>query len=360
MTPKPPHRDYALDFYRACLLAYIVCVIHPVYWLGNGVEPFKSLILFEMPLIFFVAGAAANLAGYRGKTFKEIFTGRVRRIMLPYLIYATLSLGAMALMCTAAGSGIPTTSLKEYTLSIIFGTNLPGVPYPWHLWFVPVYFIISISTPFQIWAINHFNGKRPVYIAICVCLWGGVYIISMLGILPHILSQLATQVFLYNIFYIIGLLLYKKLPQRRLGLLAVLSIILLAIITDGDITGMQNHKFNQDHIFLIFGTTALLILSYIASRLSPTGNPQKLFRCGLGRWNKHGYTIYLWQNWCFFILSGISSMTGIPATGSPLWLCWLTPALYLLSWALSLITVPIERGLASIATSPIVIRIKNR
>ncbi len=65
---------------------------------------------------------------------------------------------------------------------------------------------------------------------------------------------------------------------------------------------MQLHKFPPDIIFVIYGTTSLLIFGLI---FSYTKLPQtKIFKI-FNILNKEGYNIYLWQNILFFITSTI-------------------------------------------------------
>ena len=56
-------RDTTLDACRGLAMMYIVCVIHVAYWLYPVAEPLKSVLLFEMPAMFFIAGAAQSLRG---------------------------------------------------------------------------------------------------------------------------------------------------------------------------------------------------------------------------------------------------------------------------------------------------------
>ncbi len=66
-------RDVQLDAYRAMLMIYIVCFIHVEFWLEYGKEPMMSLSLVEMPLIFFVSGAALS---YRREPRPKSLLGR--------------------------------------------------------------------------------------------------------------------------------------------------------------------------------------------------------------------------------------------------------------------------------------------
>ena len=62
-------RDANLDKYRAIVMAYIVCIIHLIYWAGFCSEPDRSFLLFEMPVIFFISGASYRLSTPKSYTY---------------------------------------------------------------------------------------------------------------------------------------------------------------------------------------------------------------------------------------------------------------------------------------------------
>lgn len=59
-------RDSQLDLYRALIMIYIVCWIHGIYWFDTANDVVKSISLFEMPIIFFIAGASQKLSKPKG------------------------------------------------------------------------------------------------------------------------------------------------------------------------------------------------------------------------------------------------------------------------------------------------------
>ena len=91
-------RDYEIDKYRGLVMAYIVCVIHAVYWLGLGREPWRSYLLVEMPVIFFISGAAHCMA--RQKSLGGFVISKIKRVIIPYYIWGVASLVVgLALNC---------------------------------------------------------------------------------------------------------------------------------------------------------------------------------------------------------------------------------------------------------------------
>lgn len=78
------NRDVNLDIYRGCIMIYITCFIHNIYGVTNAYSVVTSYFLIEMPLIFFVSGAAHSLA--RPRPYLPYLWGRVKRIVFPYYI----------------------------------------------------------------------------------------------------------------------------------------------------------------------------------------------------------------------------------------------------------------------------------
>ena len=144
-------RDTQLDIYRALAMIYIICVIHIVYWLGIGEEPIKSLVLFEMPVIFFITGASFSLQT-KDKTFKETVVSRFNRVMMPYYIYVLvvmlIVLVCQTVGCSWMGYEVPSIDIKSIR-NLISGGGVEGFPFNSHMWFVKPYMLLSISFFFQ-------------------------------------------------------------------------------------------------------------------------------------------------------------------------------------------------------------------
>lgn len=78
-------RDKQLDLYRGLSMIYVVCFIHVIYWLKIGSEPILSLMLFEMPIIFFISGASLSFRK-EPRSFWNTLCSRFKRVVIPYYI----------------------------------------------------------------------------------------------------------------------------------------------------------------------------------------------------------------------------------------------------------------------------------
>lgn len=159
-------RDIQLDMYRGLSMIYVVCFIHVIYWLKIGSEPLLSLMLFEMPIIFFISGASLSF-NKKPRSFRKTLWSRIRRVVIPYYIYAVVMVLIVALLSViwhywlpniigVFGEKVATKYMFDITAyswgdvwSILSFGNIPQSPCVWHLWFILPYLILSCSFEMQ-------------------------------------------------------------------------------------------------------------------------------------------------------------------------------------------------------------------
>ena len=284
-------------------MIYIVCFIHVVYWLHIGSEPFISLILFEMPVIFFIAGAAQSL-GKKKKTLGAIVWSRLKRVVFPFYVYAAVSLVIIAILTLVwkiyypyilSTFGENVANKYSYDIlayewkniwNVILCKDISQAPILWHTWFVVPYFILSCLFWFQEKAAS--VTGRGGYLIICIV----IFFIAW-AIIPQI-----KLIALYNVFYISGYLFYQKIHKKFIILAAsVFLMLMFYFYVDKSIIicPMQFHKVQGDYVFLVYGLLSLSLLSLLLGSIKLKAN------WVLNLWNERGYTIYLYQNWIYFL-----------------------------------------------------------
>ena len=298
-------RDTQLDIYRAISMIYVICITHVLHWLNIGSEPIRSLILIEMPIIFFISGAALSLKDSPYGLLETVWN-RFKRVVIPYYIYALVMIGIIAFLTMIYNIFLPqieyifgsnfsynvkfdifSYSWSDY-VAIISCTNIPQSPFSWHLWFIQPYIILSCTFGFQIKLIKGTN--RWVYALITVVLFIFVQSITC--------NTLLQNVTFYNIFMVIGYLFYRHINMWQVFITGIITLMILVIYTSlgGWFLPMQNHKFPPDHVFLLYNLLVLCVLSIILNRISIPN--LKIFQT----WNTRGYTLYLYQNVLFFFV----------------------------------------------------------
>lgn len=342
-------RDTQLDIYRAISIIYVICVTHVLFWLNIGSEPVLSLILIEMPIIFFISGAALSLKTSPYGLLENIWN-RMKRVVFPYYIYASVMVGIIVLLTIICFYFQPQfeniyglklscdkIDIGNYAwadvVAILSCSDIPQAPFSMHLWFILPYLILSSSFSLQIKLIKITN--RWIYISFAFILF--------LTIQLTISNLLINHIFFYNIFMIIGYLFYKQINMWQVFITGgiALAILVVYFLCGGWVIPMQCHKFPPDYVFLSYNLFVLCILSLIFNKISiPNLNIFHL-------WNTRGYTIYLYQNIIFFLVYPfyIEINNKIPNRIVQWGICAII--IFVLSTIVSRITYPFERIIMS-------------
>ena len=330
-------RDTQLDIYRALIMVYILCVIHTMYWLADGREPYLSLMLFEMPLVFFISGASFSLSRSRRGMWGTLIN-RFKRVAAPYYLYACVLL-LVAAVCTIAFkvAGAPTVIPMDLTkygwkdvASILLARDIPQFPFIWHLWFIPPYLILSCTFPLQIRLMDRV-GKWPYAVA-CLLLFLLVQSVSC--------HSLINQVLCYNVFMVGGYLFYKKVkvPITMMVAALALAVLLVGVLVFGiDFCPMQAHKFPPDWFFLAYSIFALCIVALVLGRVKLRSH--RIWDI----WNVRGYNIYLYQSVVFALVELLRQQSSIYIAHPFARLMIDGGLVFMLATGLSCITYPLER-----------------
>lgn len=286
-------RDIQLDCYRSLTMMYIVCVIHTSFWFCLDFHFDKSLLLIEMPVIFFIAGASQSLK--RECSLKETVINRSKRVLLPYYIFLCLLIvwfyACTLLNVSFEGEKIDITQLTLTDIIKLLATGgCEKIPYFGHTWFISCYMIVSCSLPLQ----RAIMKRMPetLYAAVCLLLFIACCLLNI-----HLPENIVENVLCYNFFYISGYVFYKQLKKKQIILAALLPIIISTYLFAN---GRMFIKFPPDVFFLFYNIGAICILGIIFSHVKiPYNIIIKL-------WNVRGYNIYLYQSISLFIVYKIT------------------------------------------------------
>ena len=292
-------RDTLIDNLRALSMIHIVCIIHVMFWLGAGSEFAKSVLLFEMPSMFFIAGASQYLSG-KGRSLKTMLTSRTRRLLLPFCAFLPCLYVWMCLMTFIFPyCGIDCHEFRALnTIDVVKTVLTMGsdkIPFYGYTWFISVYMLISLSLPLQDKLLKHTN--RYVYISVCILI---VVLFSYMDF--RAANLFVRNVAVYNFFYMAGYLFYRNIPKNVLSACCILAVTVTVYgFSTGILIPMQDHKFPADWWFLVFGTAWISLLSIFFKGFKSGG-------CRLlDIWNRQGYNIYLCQSISFCIVVALTN-----------------------------------------------------
>jgi peptidoglycan/LPS O-acetylase OafA/YrhL len=336
-------RDLSLDAARGALMAYIIMVVHGAFWLGVIPPSFGGWLLFEMPPVFIITGAAFQL-GERAKPsptpYLKFLLRRIVRIMLPYAVYA-LACAAIALATHYASDGLSLgailAALWAWLNPLTIGAGHTMFMLSWHLWFVAPFLLVSAALPLIA------PRGAPAWLRPWALMLIGLLIVFGLNQMAFPQHDLVQEAVFYGMWAVFGVLIVAQPGRYRsseyvlvLGL-AIAAIAAARLAFPAAVTlAMQANKFPPNAIFFLFSCAwmAAWLLSFRALGAART---QKLAQSPvLKPFVNAGYSIYMWQG------IGYSAAAAI---GRPLG--WSVAAIWALALAitviLGLIMSPIER-----------------
>jgi fucose 4-O-acetylase-like acetyltransferase len=300
-------RNEKLDIFRGLAMMWVI-LIHCLYWLGFFPWQ-KSLLLIEMPLFFFIAGASNGMASK--KKLGNFYLTRFQRILIPYWIYV--------LICVVLISIVTTPESIKYFVKFVcdwinpFGSHISSIPYlPSTLWFAPVYLlVISVFPLFQkIYNIPTYLRYLPLFILFLL-----IGILNLLGN-DGMIFYYAKMLVFYGFFAYLGLF-YTEITRktRILPALAIITICLPVLFVLvrflGQSPDMQNNKFPPNFIFLVYSILALNII-YIFSdfivRVIKFLKKNSVFCWIYQQYIDYGLTIFLFQPFAFVLLGYLKNI----------------------------------------------------
>lgn len=311
-------RDRQLDILRGFTMIHIVCVIHVLWFFGLAREPLFSFLLFEMPAIFFIAGASQRIKNNGNNKDNYYHSGnnnsglwsdllslglnRIRRILFPYwrfLIVLYLFLAVVTFLPIDVMSIDITALTWQEIIKTIMTGGCTHIPYYGYTWFISCYLIIILSLPIQQRLLNHIDHRLYLGLNILLVIVMSYAHFPVADIEIHNLP-------VYNTFFIAGYIYYRGLPLRNVALAAIACIMLtIWFISNDNFFSLQAHKFPADYIFMVYGMAAISTVSVIISILKPyIGNKSKRVIYAIAKpWNTYGYDIYLYQTIYYIIVT---------------------------------------------------------
>ena len=329
-------------------MAWIVIVIHGMFWLRLVPQPIASFALFEMPLIFMIAGGAyfhstpRTLGGSANPApgaYLDYLLRRCTRILVPYLAYA-LVCAVIVIVVGGDAFNLQDAALvmAAWLNPINGGAGHTLLMLNWHLWFVAPFLVIAALMPLL----------RRHRTATNAPLW---LLAVSAAVLVFVADRLdATQigaiqmVVFYAIWAAFGFALAAAPNQfsvRDHGVVLALALGALAVLAaflPGEVSlNMQTNKFPPNGVFFLF-CAAWVSLILIVVKLTNLGGVATALadQPWLRSFMRAGYSIYLWQGLGY----SAAALVGRHFAWQPI-MIW--PLAVAFSIALGTLAAPLER-----------------
>jgi Acyltransferase family len=348
-------RVNALDTVRGMLMLYIVLIIHGLFWLDPLPEWVSSWLLFEMPLMFIVSGYAyylyenskldknINLRNSNLLLAKDYFyflTSRFMRILVPYAIYAATCVVSIYLLALfGQGNNYPLSDLiLAWINPVNYGRGYTFKMLNWHLWFIPVFLIVTAAMPI---ATKVRPFKNPNLLSVFV---GVVVIQVVVSNADFPAESTLKQAAFYLVFSLLGYYMarsgeyFRGANFSRIAIVAVIALVSIAVFGGGRLMNMQDNKFPPNYIFFLFSCLWVSLFLFILYKFPRVVAKVEKYadRRWLSPFITSGYSIYLWQGVGYTVAAQAGVIWNLP-----LYVVW--PLALLLSVGFGLLVAPAER-----------------
>jgi hypothetical protein len=268
-----------------------------------------------MPLVFFVAGASNALG--RKKTLPVFYATRIQRILIPYWIFALVSMFIAFL-----------TGFDKFTFNFVLQWIIPLDKQESNLlyltsalWFIPIYLIVMMLFPLMKWYFEKFEHptekRTPLVIFALIIL-----ILSSIPAQEKGIIYYVRTIAFYSFWTYIGLfynqLSEKKRWQEKKG--AMVLMVICMVITGllafrfRHYANMQWNKFPPNHVYLLYtvgALSAIYLFSEYIMRFVRYVVKNGVINWIFEQYKHNGYTIYLFHPFAFLILREILIFTGL-------------------------------------------------
>lgn len=334
-------RVIGLDVARGLLMAYVVVVIHGMFWLRFVPQPVASIFLLEMPLIFMVSGAAyyygqlprATSAREAIGNYVGYLLSRGVRILAPYFAFALVA----ACIVIAVRKLDPIATFAAWFDLLRTGTGFSYSTLNWHLWFIPPFLGVTMLMPLlarlPAW------GRAPLW---AWAVLGGLIMLTIDALHAPSLRLFAMIVF-YGLWALFGFGVAaapKRFGLRSYALVLVVSLVLLAavllLLPERTDTNMQHNKFPPNAVFYVFSCAWVSAVMIGVKMLRPDHVEALANFALLKPFIRAGYSIYLWQGLGYTAAIWLGQQVN-----ASVWLVW--PVGVVLTVILGLVASPLER-----------------
>ena len=271
-------------------MLYIVFVIHGISnysFLPLYSKVFSSM-LFEMPVIFFISGASLKVS--RSKPFVDFSKSRIKRIIIPYIVWV----GGVICVSFLVGNQ------DLQVINLLRCRNVTCIPFINHIWFIYPYLIISVLGFYFIKIYNRFgNSFLYIYMIVAIIF---ILILDIFGIGKESLN-LVRIIVVFSSFFVYGFTYKSKCTNKSHIFLFVFffSIYFILILSQLYTYRTQENKFPPNLAYMCFGFIFVTLISLATKNKMILNNRIIQFS------NKYGMEMYLYQNFAFWIYSAFIS-----------------------------------------------------
>lgn len=284
-------------------MIYITCFIHLMYWEGVSVGIFTSewvsVVLIEMPVIFYIAGASYALSSK--KRYPQYVWLRIKRVVIPYWKYLLLCLPGILIVDYVRGRVFSSGDV----LSFLFFDPRPMSHLFSHTWFILPYLIISLCMPFLFKCVSKYRVPFwPFYMPATLFLLCG-----------HTCPELVKMVIAYMLFTVWGMYYGKKIKWQNIACVTLSGLYLIyALFVEKLPFNMQVNKFPPNLLFVAYCFLVMGAGGWCMRKAAVVlYDSFAMVRKHIDIYAREGYAIYLIHPFSVILLRALKQAVGLDA-----------------------------------------------
>lgn len=256
-------RNYNIDFLRGLATIWII-VIHTAFWSGEAYLPawFKSLSLFlDVPAFMYIAGLSFSYTNSFMKTLKGFLN--IWKKFIYFILFYNLILFILF---------HPEFKVSDMisNLFTIFPTKNSLIVVGGSIWFLPMYFQVTILGSAIILLTQHFSNKKDVIKNLLIILTIFFFMFGHAYYNNNNFVFNVTTIF-YVMIYLLGYITsHFKITLKQTITYCIINFILLVIIFlsfNLNISSVQSYKFPPSMAYLLISNFSLIIFFYLKDHL---------------------------------------------------------------------------------------------
>ncbi|HLH72428.1 MAG TPA: acyltransferase [Chloroflexota bacterium] len=308
MQKSVAQRDDFLDYLRGGAIIWVI-LVHTFY--HKSFFPYtvqKSYLLFEMPVFFFVSGAALYYSHRRNPSVSRFVSRRLVRLLIPYVLLALVCLPLYYVWSRLSGQ--PMSKSDVISWLTLYPQNTVPQYVGWYMWFVRAMFAVSLAHLVLVRTFFDQRGRWPLVAGLTAL----VIVIPFAHGADHL--GFLQEVAFYSLNLILGYAYAAGMLPRRardyLAIALVAALALFALVHLGWYTGdLQGDKFPPNLAYGVFGIAALSIFLAFRPWIETWLGRSKIATKVIDYYNVHSYSVYLWQGFGFWAIDGLVALTGL-------------------------------------------------
>ena len=298
-------RDVFIDHLRAIAITEVL-IVHVLYWgdfLNSKFDIIKSFFLFEIPLFFFVIGAASTMKPIISR--KKYVEQKMSKMLIFYWIYASTAVLFSTIAYFMQNETPNATDIFYMIISWLIpnGYQISYVAYlPRSTWFILFYLVIVFLIPF----LQIFKEKHPLLTGFLLFI--GILFSNILNLdyMRHIFTY-ATWTYIGFFHKEIRTALHKAKWKHLATIFSIGIFIVLLILSNLGISlDMSINQLPPNLIFFCYTIAIITIILLQEKHINAIFDWIKKFKIGnmiVTRYEQHSMTIFLYHAYiCLFTI----------------------------------------------------------